>query len=163
MISDSCFLSNIHVQFDTERVCPPFSLASAFYSVALLFNSIEIATRAADHFTRIYYTAYDSDTRLADLPQFYRPNSSLTWNGKPFQGTDGLIQLVSKMPATKHEVQSFDCHPIPGWNCQPIYPISFVQLFFRQSTTFFVDYCVWKCHSWSWSGRKPARHPCTLC
>jgi len=38
----------------------------------------------------------------------------LTWNGKPFQGTDGLIELVSKMPATKHEVQSFDCHPIPG-------------------------------------------------
>jgi NTF2-related export protein 1/2 len=79
-----------------------------------MYLSIEIATRAADHFTRIYYTAYDSDTRLADLPHFYRPSSSLTWNGKPFQGTDGLKQLVSKMPMTKHEVQSFDCHPIPG-------------------------------------------------
>ena len=82
----------------------------------LIFDSIQIATRAADHFMRIYYAAYDSDTRLADLPHFYRPTSSLTWNGKPFQGTEGLVQLVSKMPATKHEVQSFDCHPIPGKN-----------------------------------------------
>ncbi|KJA28507.1 hypothetical protein HYPSUDRAFT_82846 [Hypholoma sublateritium FD-334 SS-4] len=77
-------------------------------------SDIEIATRAADHFTHIYYTAYDSDTRLADLPPFYRPTSSLTWNGKPFQGVEGLKELVVKMPATKHEVQSFDCHPIPG-------------------------------------------------
>ncbi|KAH9486306.1 Nuclear transport factor 2 [Psilocybe cubensis] len=83
-------------------------------STTLTPNDIEIATRAADHFTRIYYTAYDSDTRLADLPPFYRANSSLTWNGTPFQGVEGLKDLVTKMPATKHEVQSFDCHPIPG-------------------------------------------------
>ncbi|KDR85686.1 hypothetical protein GALMADRAFT_234700 [Galerina marginata CBS 339.88] len=83
-------------------------------TTSLTPSDIEIATRAADHFTRIYYAAYDSDTRLADLPQFYRPNSSLTWNGKPFQGTEGLKELVAKMPPTQHEVQSFDCHPIPG-------------------------------------------------
>ncbi|KAK2461451.1 hypothetical protein APHAL10511_005914 [Amanita phalloides] len=75
---------------------------------------IEIATRAAGHFIRIYYSAYDADTRLSDLPHYYRPSSSITWNGKPFQGIDGLAQLVEKMPPTKHEVQSFDCHPIPG-------------------------------------------------
>ncbi|KAF8738648.1 hypothetical protein AX14_010750 [Amanita brunnescens Koide BX004] len=80
----------------------------------LSFADIEIATRAAEHFTRIYYSAYDSDTRLSDLPHFYRSSSSLMWNGKPFQGTDGLQTLVEKMPPTKHEVQSFDCHPIPG-------------------------------------------------
>ncbi|KAF5312624.1 hypothetical protein D9619_002632 [Psilocybe cf. subviscida] len=77
-------------------------------------SDIEIATQAADHFTRLYYTAYDADTRLADLPQFYRPTSTLTWNGHPFQGVDGLKALIAKMPRTKHEVQSFDCHPIPG-------------------------------------------------
>lgn len=87
-------------------LCPPLN--------SFRVSSIEIATRAADHFTRIYYTTYDSNTRLADLPQFYRPSSSLTWNGKPFQGADGLRQLIEKMPVTKHDVQSFDCHPIPG-------------------------------------------------
>ena len=78
------------------------------------YCSIEIATRAADHFTRLYYTAYDSSTRMDDLPKFYRANSALTWNGKPFEGTDGVRELLIGIPATKHEVQSFDCHPIPG-------------------------------------------------
>ncbi|KAF8625183.1 hypothetical protein AX15_005492 [Amanita polypyramis BW_CC] len=85
-------------------------------SAPLSPTDIEIATRAADHFTRIYYSAYDADTRLSDLPQFYRLSSSLTWNGKPFQGADGLRQLIENMPPTKHEVQSFDCHPIPDTN-----------------------------------------------
>ncbi|KAF7303223.1 NTF2 domain-containing protein [Mycena kentingensis (nom. inval.)] len=75
---------------------------------------IEIATRAADDFTRIYYSAYDSKSRLTELPKLYRPTSALTWNGTPFQGQDGLINLVTNMPPTKHEIQSFDCHPIPG-------------------------------------------------
>ncbi|KAG5636598.1 hypothetical protein H0H81_007538 [Sphagnurus paluster] len=82
--------------------------------VKLTPNDVEIATRAADHFTRIYYSAYDSNTRLNDLPAFYRPTSSLVWNGKPFQGAAGMRELIEKMPVTKHEVQSFDCHPIPG-------------------------------------------------
>lgn len=62
---------------------------------------------------------------MSDLPHFYRPSSSLMWNGKPFQGTDGLRTLVEKMPPTKHEVQSFDCHPIPGASYLP-YPRIFI-------------------------------------
>ncbi|PSR72549.1 hypothetical protein PHLCEN_2v11542 [Hermanssonia centrifuga] len=81
---------------------------------ALTQNDIEIAARAADNFTRLYYKTYDSATRIDDLPNFYRPSSALTWNGTPYQGSDGARQLLSKMPPTKHEVQSFDCHPIPG-------------------------------------------------
>ncbi|GJE89516.1 nuclear transport factor 2 family protein [Phanerochaete sordida] len=77
-------------------------------------NDIEIAVRAADHFTRLYYKTYDSSTRVDDLPNFYRPNSALTWNGTPYQGAEGVRELISKMPPTSHEVQSFDCHPIPG-------------------------------------------------
>ncbi|KAI9429864.1 NTF2-like protein [Lactarius indigo] len=65
-------------------------------------EDIEIATRAADHFTRLYYSAYDSSTRVDDLPNFYRPNSAVSWNGNPYEGSQG------------HEVLSFDCHPIPG-------------------------------------------------
>jgi NTF2-related export protein 1/2 len=76
--------------------------------------SIEIATRAADHFTRLYYSAYDSSTRIDDLPNFYRPNSAVSWNGNPYEGSQGVRDLISKMPKTQHEVQSFDCHPIPG-------------------------------------------------
>ncbi|KAG1825656.1 uncharacterized protein BJ212DRAFT_1315393 [Suillus subaureus] len=77
-------------------------------------NDIEIATRAADAFTRLYYTTYDSPTRVDDLPKFYRSSSTLTWNGNPCQGTEGVKKLIQDMPSTKHEVQSYDCHPIPG-------------------------------------------------
>ena len=83
-------------------------------SPEVAFNSIEIATRAADHFTRLYYSTYDSSTRVDDLPNFYRPNSAVSWNGNPYEGSQGLRDLVAKMPKTQHEVQSFDCHPIPG-------------------------------------------------
>ncbi|KAL0581085.1 hypothetical protein V5O48_000979 [Marasmius crinis-equi] len=83
-------------------------------SAALTRDDISIATRAADSFIKLYYTAYDSSTRLTDLPNFYRPTSSITWNGNPLQGPEGVKQLVEKMPPTKHEMLSFDCHPIPG-------------------------------------------------
>ncbi|KAH8835580.1 hypothetical protein DL96DRAFT_1702558 [Flagelloscypha sp. PMI_526] len=82
--------------------------------VPLNSSDIEIATRAANNFQLLFYTTYDSDTRLADLPNFYRSSSSITWNGKPYQGVDGLKELLKTMPSTKHDVQSFDCHPIPG-------------------------------------------------
>ncbi|THH16646.1 hypothetical protein EW146_g4028 [Bondarzewia mesenterica] len=78
----------------------------------------------ADHFTRLYYTAYDSPTRVDDLPNFYRPNSALTWNGTPFEGAQGVRALLRDMPKTKHEVQSFDCHPIPGAFVVP-FPLPF--------------------------------------
>lgn len=78
------------------------------------FTSIAIATRAAETFIKLYYTAYDSTTRVADLPNFYRPSSSITWNGNALQGQEGVKQLVEKMPPTHHEMMSFDCHPIPG-------------------------------------------------
>ncbi|KAF6766741.1 hypothetical protein DFP72DRAFT_985700 [Ephemerocybe angulata] len=87
---------------------------SVVSATTLTPSDIEIATRAADHFTRLYYTTYDSDTRVVDLPQFYRPTSTLTWNGEPVTGVDGVKNLVENMPPTKHEMHSFDCHPIPG-------------------------------------------------
>ncbi|KAI0308344.1 NTF2-like protein [Multifurca ochricompacta] len=70
-------------------------------------EDVEIATRAADHFTRLYYSAYDSPTRMDDLPISILER-------KPFEGSQGVRDLISKMPKTQHEVQSFDCHPIPG-------------------------------------------------
>lgn len=87
-----------------------------------MFRSIELASRAAEHFTRLYYTAYDSTTRIDDVAAFYRPSSALTWNGNPKQGSDGVKELMMGMPPTKHEVQSFDCHPIFG-EFAPFHPV----------------------------------------
>ena len=87
-------------------------------------HSIEIATRAADQFTRLYYSTYDSQTRVIDLPKFYRPSSAISWNGNPFSGVDGIRELLNDTPTTKHEVQCFDCHPIPGLSCHwPLFAV----------------------------------------
>jgi NTF2-related export protein 1/2 len=86
----------------------------SLHAQSLKSHSIEIATRAADQFTRLYYSTYDSPTRTIDLPKFYRPSSAITWNGNPFAGADGVRDLLNDTPITKHEVQCFDCHPIPG-------------------------------------------------
>ena len=80
-------------------------------------SSIDIATRGADQFVHLYYEAHDSKDRLDLLPKFYRESSSLVWNGNPVQGVEGVHKLLQDMPRSKHEVQSFDCHPIPGVSC----------------------------------------------
>jgi NTF2-related export protein 1/2 len=90
--------------------------ASLCHTQPLNPHSIEITTRAADQFTRLYYSTYDSPTRAIDLPKLYRPSSAITWNGNPFAGADGVRDLLNDTPTTKHEVQCFDCHPIPGWS-----------------------------------------------
>jgi NTF2-related export protein 1/2 len=80
-------------------------------------GSIQLATRAAEAFTRLYYKTYDSAARAQDLPSFYRDDSSVSWNGNPFQGAAGVRELITGMPKTVHEVKSYDCHPIPSTPC----------------------------------------------
>ena len=76
--------------------------------------SIDIATRGAEQFVNVYYSAYDSSDRVQAVSKFYRKTSSIVWNGNPVQGDTGMSGLMEKMPLSKHEVQSFDCHPIPS-------------------------------------------------
>lgn len=97
---------------------------------------IEFAVKAAETFVSAYYSASDAPKRgevslhhptcacphgadtdplfLQLLPTLYLPDSTMSWNGNAFQGSDALAQLLSQMPATKHEVLGFDCHPVHG-------------------------------------------------
>ncbi|KAG5439640.1 hypothetical protein PCK2_000774 [Pneumocystis canis] len=45
------------------------------------------------------------------LYQFYRPFSTILWNGNAFTGVS-YAEFVKKLPNTCHEVQDFDCHPM---------------------------------------------------
>lgn len=78
------------------------------------FISIDIATRGAEQFVELYYPAYDSEDRVESLPKFYRPSSSIVWNGNPIQGNEGVKRLIETMPRSKHEIQLHDCHPVPS-------------------------------------------------
>jgi len=46
------------------------------------------------------------------LARFYRPTSTILWNGNAFLGGDAYAEFLSRFPATTHEVNSFDCHPV---------------------------------------------------
>lgn len=75
-------------------------------------TSVEIANRGADEFLRVYYATYDSARRAEGVPKFYRETSYLTYNGTSVTGPDAIKELLERLPVTKHEVQSYDCHPI---------------------------------------------------
>jgi len=128
--------------------------------ILIYFTSIEIATRAADAFTRLYYSTYDSPTRVDDLPKFYRSSSTLTWNGNPCQGAEGVKKLIRDMPSTKHEVQSYDCHPIPGLSVL-LTPTenTHAPYRYRLPAPLASRYCLWKCHPWTRPRRKSSIYP----
>ncbi|KAG2183538.1 hypothetical protein INT43_006544 [Umbelopsis isabellina] len=48
------------------------------------------------------------------LQRFYREDSAILWNGNAFPGIAQYNDFLSNLPSTSHEVQSFDCHPIPA-------------------------------------------------
>ena len=75
---------------------------------------MEIANQAATAFIQLYYPTYDGSTRSEDVPKFYRPYSSISWNGNPITGPDALKDFLKGIPATSHEIQPYDCHPVPS-------------------------------------------------
>ncbi|KAF8527397.1 hypothetical protein BU17DRAFT_73851 [Hysterangium stoloniferum] len=79
---------------------------------SLTSSDVEIANRGADEFLRVYYATYDSAKRVEGVPKFYRESSQLTYNGTAFTGPAAITALIERLPVTKHEVQSYDCHPI---------------------------------------------------
>lgn len=94
----------------------------------------EFTAQAAETFVSAYYAAADSPQRLqvwlsirapivirSDLPlsiqilpTLYLGDSSIVWNGNPISGRQEFGAFLQQMPATKHEIQSFDCHPMGG-------------------------------------------------
>ncbi|KAF8586258.1 NTF2-like protein [Ramaria rubella] len=79
---------------------------------SLTSSDVEIANRGADEFLRVYYATYDSAQRVEGLPKFYHDTSYLTYNGTMVTGPGAIKELLERLPVTKHEVQSYDCHPI---------------------------------------------------
>ncbi|CAD6907062.1 unnamed protein product [Tilletia controversa] len=100
---------------------------------------VSFSTKSAETFVSAYYAATDSPSRVRLLPNLYLPAASVVWNGTPVppaaaspaDGTlqlngggevvktvggagGGLAALLDAMPGSKHEVATFDAHPI-GW------------------------------------------------
>ena len=48
------------------------------------------------------------------LPTLYLPDTTIVWNGNPIAGSREFAAMLQSMPVSKHDLQSFDCHPIGG-------------------------------------------------
>ena len=64
----------------------------------------------AEQFTLLFYRNLDGPR--SQLRAFYRPTSTILWNGNAFIGGDAFTDFVMRFPPTSHEVHSFDCHPV---------------------------------------------------
>lgn len=65
--------------------------------------------------TQQFYAAHDTPVsdRSQKVANFYSPAARITWNGNPVAYGD-LPAFLDRMPKSSHDIQVFDCHPIPG-------------------------------------------------
>ncbi|KAI9017411.1 NTF2- export protein 2 [Gaertneriomyces sp. JEL0708] len=71
---------------------------------------IHITTRAADNFIATYYKLYDRQRHL--LSQMYKDTSAVLWNGIAMTGLEKLQEFFLKLPATDHQIHSYDGQPV---------------------------------------------------
>jgi len=83
-------------------------------------TDVDAVNRAAEGFLQIYYECMDGPLRDANIVKLYRDVSTMIWNGEVVTGAEKIKDFLAKMPESKHEIQSWDCHPIPGYNPAPI-------------------------------------------
>jgi len=101
---------------------------------------MDFTSNAAETFVTAYYAASDSPQRTQVrshglwreahhqlLPSLYLPTSSISWNGNPISGAAQYGQLLDAQPGSKHEIQSFDCHPLSACVTQGTYGCSGAQ------------------------------------
>ncbi|KAJ1557574.1 NTF2- export protein 2, partial [Cladochytrium tenue] len=65
------------------------------------------ASKGAELFVRTFYKYYDSQRH--NLHILYVDAAAVLWNGNPFAGIAAYKDFFLKLPATNHEVQSYDC------------------------------------------------------
>ena len=116
----SCITTNLGCLYSIKNDC--YWKVGVSFKIFILYGcyltyisiaSVDVATRGAERFLRVYYNAYDSKDRAQNLPKFYLPTATAVWNGNPLQGADGVKKFIEKMPNSKHSIISFDCQAIP--------------------------------------------------
>ncbi|EOR01996.1 NTF2-related export protein 1 [Wallemia ichthyophaga EXF-994] len=73
-------------------------------------SAVNFANDTSESFVESYYKAYDLDREK--VSQLYRPSSAIVYNGTPVQGVENVHNLFMSIPASQHEIQSWDTHPI---------------------------------------------------
>jgi len=83
-------------------------------------TDVDDANRAAEGFLQLYYDCIDGPARDANIVDLYQDASTISWNGEQVTGKEKIKEFFLKMPQSTHEIQSWDCHPIPGHTPAPL-------------------------------------------
>lgn len=67
------------------------------------------AAADAEGLLHTYYNILDNERH--NLAQVYRNDSSIVYNGQPFNAVT-FAQFYTTMPQTHHTMMCFDCHPL---------------------------------------------------
>ncbi|KAK4048572.1 hypothetical protein OIO90_005742 [Microbotryomycetes sp. JL221] len=99
--------------------------ASRTAGLSAMDEIIVAAAKSGEQFVQAYYSAQDATEaeRSRKVAALYLQAARITWNGNPVAFAD-LPALLDRMPKSKHEVQAFDCHPIPGSTGPPTLALS---------------------------------------
>mmetsp|Transcript_25390 Transcript_25390/g.35436 ORF Transcript_25390/g.35436 Transcript_25390/m.35436 type:complete len:150 (-) Transcript_25390:77-526(-) len=76
-----------------------------------------LASMQAKKFMEIFVTI--ADTQRQSVHSFYRPNSTLLWNGILLKGREQIANGLKKLPGTKHTIETLDAQPIIRPNTFP--------------------------------------------
>ncbi|KAI9208784.1 uncharacterized protein BJ171DRAFT_487269 [Polychytrium aggregatum] len=78
---------------------------------AVDYNQLaDVAARGADAFVETFYKLWDTQRHL--LIRLYKDTTPILFNGMPFSGGSSFEEHYQRLPATVHEIQSYDCHPL---------------------------------------------------
>eukprot|EP00794_Sanderia_malayensis_P004417 gene4417-5007_t len=70
----------------------------------------EQAIQAGEQFCNLYYDHFDKKRHL--LAKLYTDSSIFIWNGNPVKGSGSLMEFLTNLPATQHNILSLDCQPV---------------------------------------------------
>ncbi|CAO3622793.1 nuclear transport factor 2 [Cunninghamella echinulata] len=75
---------------------------------------LSIAEKSTEQFVQFFYDNYDK--QRSSLGNLYRNNSAILWNGNAFSGAQQYSEFLGRLPVSQHEIDVYDCHPIPVMN-----------------------------------------------
>lgn len=75
-----------------------------------LRDRINEAARAAEEFTKIYYS--NIDQKKLTINKLFMETALLVYNGNGFNGVDAISKFIKDMPETKHDITTIDSQPI---------------------------------------------------
>ncbi|KAI8990345.1 hypothetical protein BDB01DRAFT_781030 [Pilobolus umbonatus] len=73
---------------------------------------INIAEKSSEQFVQFFYSNYDKQRQ--NLGNLYSNESAILWNGTAFAGGLQYSEFLARLPLSQHEVDVYDCHPIPA-------------------------------------------------